>query len=660
MPVKPVHHPKPVTAKPVVEKTAVAKPVHDKPHAPAVTHVGTPATHKPAVTHPVKSSAPVPAKPVLTPKPASHPTSRPAAPKAPAHISPYKPGQTNKPSYQAAPPPPRPNRPEFGRPRPNTPRPGHTARPDGSRPGQPNRPDFSRPGQGPRPDGQRPGQPGRPDFSRPGQPPRPDGSRPAQPNRPDFSRPGQGPRPDGQRLGQPGRTDNARPGQGQPFRPGQRPGSSTMYQGRPGAPGQRPTGPGGHQPKTTVVFPRQKTGVVPPKRQRDQDTLTQSIFPVTDAVPIVVDATKRKKDIGREREKQRERALDKWVVEEEHTTAAGKHKQSQRDSDYISTGSEEEKSAEPLKIQIAGVPTVQVLAQKLNIKPAELLKKAFISHGKALTINSRLDEEVIFMLAADYDAEVEFVTQTQDEELLTANVSEEDKNFSEPRGPVVTIMGHVDHGKTSLLDAIRHTNVTAGEFGGITQHIGAYDVKVNDRSVVFLDTPGHEAFTAMRARGAKVTDIVVLVVSAVDGMMPQTVEAIHHAQAANVPILVAINKIDLPESRPDRIKQQLSEHNLVPEDWGGKTVYAEVSAKKKIGLEHLLEMLLLQADIMELKCNPKLPVSGTVIEAKLDKGRGPVATVLIDQGTLRAGDPFVAGVTHGKVRAMLNDKGRSR
>lgn len=309
------------------------------------------------------------------------------------------------------------------------------------------------------------------------------------------------------------------------------------------------------------------------------------------------------------------------------------------------------------KVTITNAPTIQILAQKLNVRPNELIKKA-MSHGIMATINQRLNEETVFLLAADYDTEVEFVTQEEDESLLKSQQDTKDAGYTEPRGPVVTIMGHVDHGKTSLLDAIRKTSVAAGEFGGITQHIGAYDVKVNDRDVIFLDTPGHEAFTAMRARGAKVTDIVVLVVSAVDGVMPQTIEAVHHAQAANVPILVAVNKVDLPDANVMRVKQQLSEHGLLPEDWGGKTIFVDVSAKKKLGLEHLLEMLLLEAEVLELKANPRLSASGTVVEAKLDRGRGPVATVLVEEGTLRLGDPFVAGLAHGKVRAMFNDQGK--
>ncbi|MCR4401128.1 MAG: translation initiation factor IF-2, partial [Syntrophomonadaceae bacterium] len=226
-----------------------------------------------------------------------------------------------------------------------------------------------------------------------------------------------------------------------------------------------------------------------------------------------------------------------------------------------------------------------------------------------------------------------------------------------PRPPVVTVMGHVDHGKTSLLDAIRMTNVVAGEAGGITQHIGAYQVEVNDRKITFIDTPGHEAFTAMRARGAQATDIAILVVAADDGVMPQTVEAINHARAAGVPVVVAVNKIDKPDANPDRVKQQLAEYGLVPEEWGGDTVMAPVSAKTRVGIPQLLEMVLLVADMKELKANPNRPAEGVVIEGRLDKGRGPVATMLVQKGTLRVGDTVLCGLTWGKVRAMNDHLG---
>jgi translation initiation factor IF-2 len=247
------------------------------------------------------------------------------------------------------------------------------------------------------------------------------------------------------------------------------------------------------------------------------------------------------------------------------------------------------------------------------------------------------------------------VTAEYDE--LLQRTEAEPRNLK-PRAPVVTVMGHVDHGKTSLLDAIRQTNVIEGEAGGITQAIGAYHVHVKDRDIVFLDTPGHEAFTAMRARGAKVTDIVVLVVAADDGVMEQTVEAINHSRSAGVPIIVAVNKIDKPNATPDRIKQELAQHNLTSEEWGGDALFADISAKKKIGIENLLELILLQADVLELKADPDRPARGIVIEAKLDKGRGPVATVLIQEGTLREGDAFSAKTEYGRVRAMIDDQGR--
>jgi len=277
--------------------------------------------------------------------------------------------------------------------------------------------------------------------------------------------------------------------------------------------------------------------------------------------------------------------------------------------------------------------------------------------GMMATINQVLDADTATLIASEFDHQVENVAFDVDTALeLEHQVEEEAQLVSRP--PVVTIMGHVDHGKTSLLDAIRSTNVTAQEHGGITQHIGAYHVQVDGRSVTFLDTPGHEAFTAMRARGAKVTDIVVLVVAADDGVMPQTVEAINHARAAEVPIIVAVNKMDRPDANIEKVKRGLAEYGLASEDWGGDTVFAPVSAKTHEGIPHLLEMLLLQADILELTANPEKLARGTIVEAKLDRGRGPVATVLVQEGTLHGGDAFVCGVYYGKVRAMIDDHGR--
>lgn len=305
------------------------------------------------------------------------------------------------------------------------------------------------------------------------------------------------------------------------------------------------------------------------------------------------------------------------------------------------------------KIRISEAILVGELAKRMGIKASEVIKK-LMELGLMVTINQAIDADAAALVATDFGYEVE-KTGLEIEDLIEEK--EESATELVPRPPVVTIMGHVDHGKTSLLDAIRQTNVTAAEAGGITQHIGAYEVEVDHRKVVFLDTPGHEAFTAMRARGAKVTDIVVLVVAADDGVMTQTIEAINHAKAAHVPIIVAINKIDKPNANPERVKQALTEYGLVPEAWGGQTIFAEISAKLKIGLKELLEMILLQADIMELKANPSRPATGVVIEAKLDRGRGPVATVLVQNGTLHIGDAFVSGIHFGRVRAMINDRG---
>jgi translation initiation factor IF-2 len=308
-------------------------------------------------------------------------------------------------------------------------------------------------------------------------------------------------------------------------------------------------------------------------------------------------------------------------------------------------------------IKISEVITVGDLAREMGVKAGEVIKK-LMGMGMMATINQVLDTDTATLIASEFDHQVENVAFDVESALEVEHQVEEQEAALAPRPPVVTIMGHVDHGKTSLLDAIRSTHVTAQEHGGITQHIGAYHVQVDGRSVTFLDTPGHEAFTAMRARGAQVTDIVVLVVAADDGVMPQTVEAINHARAAEVPIIVAVNKIDKPDADLERVKRGLSEYGLVSEDWGGDTVFAPVSAKTHEGIPHLLEMLLLQADILEVKANADKLARGTIVEAKLDRGRGPVATVLVQEGTLRVGDAFVCGVFYGKVRAMIDDRGR--
>ena len=300
--------------------------------------------------------------------------------------------------------------------------------------------------------------------------------------------------------------------------------------------------------------------------------------------------------------------------------------------------------------------TVGELAEKLGQTPANVIKVLFLL-GTMVTINSALNDEQVELICLEYGCECEKHIPVDEINFENIEVVDDEKDL-QPRCPVVTIMGHVDHGKTTLLDTIRKSAVVDGEFGGITQHIGAYQVEVNGKKVTFLDTPGHEAFTAMRARGAQVTDIVIIVVAADDGVMPQTKEAIDHAKAAGVPIVVAINKIDKEGADPERIKAEMAEEGLLPEEWGGDTVYCEISAKKKIGIEELLETLTVVAELADLKANPNIYAYGSVVEGKLDKGRGAVATLLVENGTLRASDPIVVGAAFGRVRQMLDDKGR--
>ena len=310
----------------------------------------------------------------------------------------------------------------------------------------------------------------------------------------------------------------------------------------------------------------------------------------------------------------------------------------------------------PRDITLTEGITIRELAEKLDIRAKDLLK-ILLDRGVFASINQALDVETARDLAQSFNGVVSVVSF--EEEMVLEVAQEETKENLKPRPPVVTVMGHVDHGKTSLLDAIRTEDVAAGEAGGITQHIGAYKVQVGERAVVFVDTPGHEAFTRMRARGAKVTDIVVLVVAADDGVMPQTREALDQARAANVPIIVAINKIDKPEAQPERVKRQLSELALMPAEWGGDTEFVEVSAKQKKGLDKLLEIILLVADLRELKANPDAPAAGTVLESRIDRGRGPVATILIQNGTLQISDFFIAGSVFGKVRALYDEHGKA-
>lgn len=308
----------------------------------------------------------------------------------------------------------------------------------------------------------------------------------------------------------------------------------------------------------------------------------------------------------------------------------------------------------PSRVEVGESINVKDFANLIKREVNEVIKALFML-GVMVTINQDIDFETAELVGTEFDVEV--VPLPPEEDPTEIPEVDDDPAKRVPRPPVITVMGHVDHGKTSLLDAIRKTNVTSHEAGGITQHIGAYQVNYQGKKIVFLDTPGHEAFTAMRARGAQVTDVAILVVAADDGVMPQTIEAINHAKAAKVPIIVAINKMDRPGANPDHVKQQLAEHELIPEDWGGDTIMVPVSAHQKTGISELLEMILLVAEMQELKANPNLPAHGTIIEAQLDKGRGPVATVLVQRGTLSVGDTIIAGTAYGKVRAMINDRG---
>jgi translation initiation factor IF-2 len=367
---------------------------------------------------------------------------------------------------------------------------------------------------------------------------------------------------------------------------------------------------------------------------------------------------KRKKSI---REQISQEDVEKAIKQTLHgmeDTAHGGSRAKMRQKKRLEREEKQSKKQEKIeqeskKLRLTEFVTTSDLANLMDINPNDVILKC-MELGLMVTINQRLDKDTITLIADDYGFDVEFV----DEEAVGVEIEEEeDEKDLEPRPPIVTIMGHVDHGKTSLLDHIRNSNIVAGESGGITQHIGAYRVDREDSSITFLDTPGHEAFTAMRARGAQVTDIVILVVAADDSVMPQTIEAISHARAANVPIVVAVNKIDKPDSQPDRIKQQLADHHVLVEDWGGKFQSVEISAKKGINIDQLLEKITLEAELLELKANPKRTARGVVVEANMTKGLGTVATVIVQKGELKIGDPFVSGVFSGRVRAMFDERG---
>ncbi len=454
-----------------------------------------------------------------------------------------------------------------------------------------------------------------------------------------------------------GRPQGARPAGG----PGARPGGPGA---RPGGPGARPAGgPGAGRPQGA----RPAGGPGAGRPQGGRPGFTPAPGETLEAFPAKEGRSKKKKvsSTGRpegdslDRGNKRGRRVEFFDGDRQH-----RGRKTKRGGVSKETRQTEITQSKAIKriIRISDSITVGELAKRMGIKANELIAE-LIRQGSMVTINHPLDFEAASLLAAEFSYEVENVAFDEstilDHSIVDLKGEQEDEGDLLPRPPVVTIMGHVDHGKTSLLDAIRQAKITEGEAGGITQHIGAYDVEINGSKISFLDTPGHEAFTAMRSRGAKVTDIVVLVVAADDGVMPQTKEAINHSKAAGVPIIVAINKMDKADANPDKVKQELTEFELVPEDWGGETIFVEVSAKKKLNIDQLLEMILLQADVLELKASPTKRAKGSIVEARLDRGRGPVATVLVQEGTLRIGDAVVAGVHAGRVRSMVDDRGRA-
>ena len=490
--------------------------------------------------------------------------------------------------------------------RPQGDRPSYDRNSRGDRP-QGDRPPYDRNARGDRPQGDRPS------YDRNSRGDRPQGDRPP------YDRNARGDRPQGERRG-----DN---------RGFVRPDDKDAQQNRQQRPQQRPVG--------------RKPGEAPAIIQKENRA------PENKSSYVRTFDTEKKAKNKKTIMKETAPSAKNW--EDDGGSYGGRKKKAAKQTQY--------RKPEPVVIEKAVITTetitVRDFSEKIGKPAAEILKKLFMM-GIVANINQDIDFETCELVAMEYDIELEHQVAKTYEETMQENAEEVDAEEDlVPRPPVVTIMGHVDHGKTSLLDAIRKTHVTEGEAGGITQHIGAYTVECNGRMITFIDTPGHEAFTSMRARGAQVTDVVILVVAADDGIMPQTVEAINHSKAAGVPIIVAVNKIDKPESNPERVKQQLTEHGLVCEDWGGDTICVPVSAKKQQNLDELLEMVLLQADVLDLKANPNKAAKGTIIEAQLDKGRGPVATVLVQNGTLKIGDPIVAGIAYGRVRAMMNDRGEN-
>ncbi|RKI00505.1 translation initiation factor IF-2 [Corallococcus sp. AB038B] len=646
-----------VTATPpeaTVASIAATPEAPSAPEAPATPSVA--ATATPPVTPP---STPPPAAVVETPR-AAEPTPATATPRSPTQESPRLP---NPPTRSPVPPTARTPSSTSTSATVISRGPGYVQRP-GSTGGRPGGPPGSRPG-GPGGPGSRPGGPGGP------------GSRPGAPM--------QGGRPGGPPMNRPGAPMQARPGQMGPVRPSSPPTAGT------GAPVQ-PTGP------TIMVGGVPHAQVAPTPGAQARPTATQAVVisrPLIQVRRVTPTTTQAKQypmapgrtalgtekreykvvpdHLGRGRElvdvsKNKERGQRKRTGPE--TTSVSKQELSDMVWGRIQIpvrGKKRKPTKKGAKTQITQMAeekkviklqegiSVSDLGQRMGIRTAELIKK-LMGMQKMATANQILDADTAELIATEYHWKVERVGFEVEDYLPEVAAKAEDER---PRPPVVTIMGHVDHGKTSLLDAIRQASVASGEAGGITQHIGAYSVSTARGDVTFLDTPGHEAFTSMRARGANVTDIVVLVVAADDGVMPQTIEAIKHAKQAEVPIVVAINKMDVPGANPDRVKKDLASQELVPEEWGGDTIMVPVSAKTKMNLDLLLENLALQAEVLELTANPSRPSVGAVVEAKLERGRGPVATVLVQEGTLKLGDAIVTGTHYGRVRAMNNSRGEA-
>ena len=637
---KPVQQPAAQAQQPVQAKPAAAQqPAQPKPAAPAQP-AARPAQAQPAAqARPAQQPAARPAQPAAQPRPAQpaaqgaarpvaqQPAARPVQGGQPAR--PVQQGQGARPAQQG--PYGRPANPQgpYGRPaNPQGPY-GRPANPQGQqgsygRPANPQGP-YGRPAN---PQGQqgpygRPANPQGP-YGRPANPQGPYG-RPANPQgqQGQFGRPANP-------QGQFGRPAGAPQGAGAP-----RPAGGGFGGPRPaGGPGGRPMGGGMRKPTVDMAPPVEK------ERVSNYDPNKKNYIRQHDPERVA----KNRKQLARENFS----GYDDEVIRGGRRARATKKPSAQQ-------------MMAPIKIEKAFMTaetiTVKDLTERIGKPAGEILKKLLML-GIMSNINSELDFDTASLVCADFGVELEMkLDKTAEDELVEETAFEDAEEDLLPRPPVVTIMGHVDHGKTSLLDYIRNAHVTAGEAGGITQHIGAYTVSLDDRPITFLDTPGHEAFTAMRQRGAQATDIAILVVAADDGVMPQTVEAINHAKAAEVPIIVAINKMDKPTANPDRVKQDLTAHELVPEEWGGDVICVPVSAHTGEGVDDLLEMILLQADMLQLRANPNRMAKGVIIEAKLDKARGPLATVLLQTGTLHVGDAIVAGMTSGRVRALLNDRG---